>query len=247
MKYETLTAPAKAYGTSRAADEIDAIVRQLSPLVRRIAWQVHGSVSSMIAIEDLMQTGLIALVEAARGFEERGAAFAPYAAIRVRGAMIDQLRREAKIGRSGMANRKRLSNVRRSLENRLNRRASDAEMIAEMEMQPAAYHAMVQSSEALQFDAMDEVYSDSSPWFADDAINPEQQLIEAEMEEQLTAAIAELDTRSAMVLQLYFKEGLNLAEIAETLDVSAPRICQIKRDALAKVRAQLRHMVDIQT
>jgi RNA polymerase sigma factor FliA len=244
MKYEAFTAPAKAYGNARAADEIDAIVRQHSPLVRRIAWQVHGSVSSMIAIEDLMQSGLIALIEAARGFEERGAAFAPYAAIRVRGAMIDQLRREAKIGRSGMANRKRLSAVRRSLENRLNRRASDAEMAAEIEMQPAAYHAMVQSSEALQFDAMDEVYSDSSPWFADDTDTAEQQLIAAEMEEQLAKAISALDPRSAMVLQLYFREELNLAEIAETMDISAPRVCQIKRDALAKVRAQLGHMAE---
>jgi RNA polymerase sigma factor FliA len=244
MKYENITTPNKGYTKRRVTDEIDAIVRQHSGLVRRIAWQVHGGVSSMIAIEDLMQVGLIALVEAARGFEERGAAFAPYAAIRVRGAMIDQLRREAKIGRSGMANRKQLNKVRRTVENRLNRHASDAEMIAEMQIDAPAYHAMVQSSEALQFEAMDEVYSDSSPWFADSSETPEQQLIEAEMEEQLTAAIAELDSRSAMVLQLYFREELNLAEIAETMGVSAPRICQIKRDALAKVRGQLRLKIE---
>jgi RNA polymerase sigma factor FliA len=234
MIHETISANGYA---RRAANEMDAIVRKHSGMVRKIAWQVHSGMSSAVAVEDLMQIGLMALVEAARGFVERGAAFAPYAATRVRGAMIDQLRREAKIGRQGMANRKRLAAARRALENRLCRAASDAEMAAELGLDAERYHALVTSTQALQFDAMDEVYSDSSAWFADLSDTPEEMLIEREVETQLAEAIAKLDKRSAMVLQLYFKEGLNLAEIAETLNVTAPRICQIKRDALDKVRA----------
>jgi RNA polymerase sigma factor FliA len=235
MIHETINMPPRGYVKNAAAD-IDQIVRKHSGMVRKIAWQVHSGMSSAVAIDDLMQIGLMALVEAARGFVETGAAFAPYAATRVRGAMIDQLRREAKIGRQGMANRRRLASTRSTLENRLCRAASDAEMAEALGVEVADYHALVTSCQPLQFDAMDEVYSDSSMWFADLADTPEQILLDHEVEEQLAGAIAILDERSAMVLQLYFKEGLNLAEIAETLCVSAPRSCQIKRDALDRVR-----------
>jgi RNA polymerase sigma factor FliA len=244
MKHEAISIPGQAYARTRAIDNIDQMVRQHSGIVRRIAWQVHSGVSSMVAVEDLIQIGLIALVEAARGFEERGAAFAPYAATRVRGAMIDQLRREARIGRTGMANRKKLAAARRTLENQLCRPASDGEMAAALGIDGAAYHAMLQSSQAVQIDDMDEVYSDSSPWFADAESSPEQAMLDGEMEERLAEAIATLDARSALVLQLYFREELNLAEIAETLEVSAPRVCQIKRDALATVRERLGDIFD---
>jgi RNA polymerase sigma factor FliA len=234
----------KGASNAYAQQDIEAILRRHSGLVRKIAWQVHSGMSSSVAVEDLIQIGLIALVEAARGFEERGAAFAPYAATRVRGAMIDQLRREAHISRQGMANRKRLAATRRTLENRHCRSVSESEMATELGLDAEAYNALLLSSQALQFDAMDEVYSDSSDWFVDLADTPEQALIESEMEERLADAISRLDERSAMVLQLYFREGLNLAEIAETLKVSAPRVCQIKRDALARVRNQLGDLID---
>jgi RNA polymerase sigma factor FliA len=240
MIHAAIKGASKAY----AKHDMDAILRQHSGLVRKIAWQVHSGMSSSVAVEDLIQIGLIALVEAARGFEERGAAFAPYAATRVRGAMIDQLRREAHISRQGMANRKRLAATRRKLENRHCRSASESEMAAELGLDAEAYNALLLSSQALQFDAMDDVYSDSNDWFVDLADTPEQALLEKQMEDRLAGAISELDGRSAMVLQLYFREGLNLAEIAETLKVSAPRVCQIKRDALARVRSQLGDLLD---
>src|ERR1700749_4324029 len=78
------------------------------PLVRKIAWHVHGRVSNAIDIEDLVQIGMVALVEAANGYEDRGHAFSTSAGMRVRGAMIDHRRPHAILGRSGMANRREI-------------------------------------------------------------------------------------------------------------------------------------------
>ena len=90
----------------RGGIEADAIIRQHLPLVRRIAWHVHGSMSSLIEVEDLVQVGLVALVEAAASFEERGVEFGHYLKARLRGAMIDELRRQATTTRGAMRRRR---------------------------------------------------------------------------------------------------------------------------------------------
>jgi RNA polymerase sigma factor FliA len=244
MMNTAIDVAANPYAKQRASSEIDAIVKAHGRLVRRIAWHVHSGMSSMIGVEDLIQIGLIALVEAARGFEDRGAPFAPYAATRIRGSMIDALRRDAHIGRQGIANRKRLSITRRALENKLCRGATDTEMADAMDVDLPTFHALESSSCALQFDALDQVYSDSSAWFIDLGQTPEDALIENQVEQHLTKAIATLEPRAAMVLQLYFKEGLNLSEIAACLNVSAPRVCQIKKEALDQVRLLLSDIID---
>ena len=230
-------------GTSNLS--ADKLVKDHYNLVRRIAWQIQSGMSSAIPVEDLIQIGLIALVEAARCFEERGAPFTPYASTRIRGAMIDQLRKEAHIGRKGVANKRRLVAVRKQLECELGGDASDAEMASAMGMEAEDYFALVNSSESLQFDSLNEVYSDSNLWFIDLSGTPEEDLAQRQVEQLLAEAIANLDKRSALVLQLYFKEGLNLTEIAETLDVSAPRVCQIKKEALDQLRNQLKEIIDL--
>src|SRR5436190_21130642 len=101
----------------------EALVRTHMPLVRRIAWHVHARVASAIDVEDLAQIGMVALVEAANSFEDRGHAFATYATLRIRGAMIDHLRRHASLCRAAMARRRKLASVRERLENRLGRAA----------------------------------------------------------------------------------------------------------------------------
>src|SRR5690606_10324543 len=111
---------AATYGR-RAAQPPEALVRAHMPLVRKIAWHVHGRVASAIEIEDLVQIGMVALVEAANSFEDRGHAFATYATLRIRGAMIDHLRRHALIRRSAMARRRELLAARQALESRLGR------------------------------------------------------------------------------------------------------------------------------
>ena len=104
------------------------LVQAHMPLVRKIAWHVHGRVSNAMDVEDLVQIGMVALVEAANGYEDRGHAFSTYAGMRVRGAMIDHLRRHATQARSGMVKRKELARARVELESRLGRAATEAEL-----------------------------------------------------------------------------------------------------------------------
>lgn len=216
-----------------------ALIDRHSQLVRRIAWHVHSRMSTAIEVEDLIQIGLIALVEAAQNFEERGIAFAPYASTRIRGAMIDGLRRDARMCRAGMANRRYLAGIKSRLEQEYMRSPSDAEMVAATGLEPQAYFNMAASTRALQQDSIDENYSDHDMWFADLADGADTMLEKAELREALVANLGQLGEREALVLQLYFVEELNLDEIGETLGVGAARVCQIKKAALDKMRAMM--------
>ena len=218
----------------------ERLARQYMPLVRKIAWHVHGRVSTAIEVEDLLQIGMVALVEAANGFEDRGLGFAAYAQLRVRGAMIDHLRRQATICRSAMAKRKDLAKVRNRLEQKLGRLPTEAEMSADMGLEPAAYREIADSVEMVQHTSMDEVYSDQSMWFADVEDRADDILERESLKAAIARGIGELPEREALVLQLYFVEELNLEEIGHTLDIGAARVCQIKKAALDRLREKLR-------
>jgi RNA polymerase sigma factor FliA len=235
----TDSAAAMTYRRAPARTSPEALARAHMPLVRKIAWHVHGRVSTAIEIEDLIQIGMIALVEAANAFEDRGHAFATYASMRIRGAMIDHLRRQATICRSAMARRRALADARRRLENRLGREASDVEMAAEMGLEAGAYRALVDETQSLRQESIDEVYSEHSMWFADQEERADQALERESLREALTQGLKTLPEREAMVLQLYFVEEMNLEEIGQTLGIGAARVCQIKKAALDRMRGTL--------
>ena len=214
-------------------------------LVRRIAWHVHARVSTATPIEDLVQIGMIALIESARAFEDRGhAAFATYASVRIRGAMIDNLRKSATLVRSAIRRRREFGIISSRLSGMLGRPPTDTEMATELEMTVEAYRTAHATTHALRYDSLDEVYSDRSEWFADDAPDAFENLASGELRRAVTAAIGHLPEREALVLQLYFVEELNLEEIGQTLNVGAARICQIKKSALDKVRGRLAAWVE---
>ena len=217
----------------------ETLVRGHMSLVRKIAWHVHGRVASAIDVEDLVQIGMIALVEAANGFEDRGHAFATYATLRIRGAMIDHLRRHASICRATMRRRRELAAVRQKLEARLGRAAEEADMAEEMGLDAADYRELVDASQAVHHESIDEIYSDQSMWFADLEDQADEALDRERLKGAIAAAIGGLPERDAMVLQLYFVEEMNLEEIGQTLGVGAARICQIKKAALDKLRGTL--------
>jgi RNA polymerase sigma factor FliA len=216
-----------------------ALIERHSALVRRIAWHVHSRMSSAIEVEDLIQIGLIALVEAAQNFEDRGIAFAPYASTRIRGAMIDGLRRDARMCRAGMANRRYLAGIRARLEQEYMRSPNDAEMVKATGLDPQAYFTMTASTRAVQQDSIDEQYSDHDMWFADMSEGADTALEKAELREMLMANLQRLNEREATILQLYFVEELNLDEIGSTLNIGAARVCQIKKAALDKMRVMM--------
>lgn len=212
------------------------LIEAHSALVRRVAWHVHSRMSTAIEVEDLIQIGFIALVEAAQNFEDRGIAFAPYASTRIRGAMVDALRRDARMGRAGMANRRYLAGIRARLEQEYMRPPTDAEMADAAGLDPQAYYAMAASTQAVGQESIDESYSDHDMWFADLADSADTAMEKAQLREALIANLSKLSEREAMILQLYFVEELNLDEIGETLGVGAARVCQIKKTALDKMR-----------
>lgn len=227
------------YGLAPRGPDPDALVRQHREMVRRIAWHVFAATSSKIELEDLVQIGLVALIEAARNFEERGVGFAAYAATRVRGEMIDHLRREAWVSRAGMRNRRTLAQARSRLEAAFGRGVTDAEMAGGLNLSADDYHNMVASAQTVEQASIDEVYSDDQPWFADLGESVETRIEREQLAAGLSRAISELPEREAMILQLYFVEEMNLNEIGAVLDIGAARVCQIKKAALQKLRARM--------
>ena len=234
MLNEARAAYARPEATSPAR-----LIETHSALVRRVAWHVHSRMSTAIEVEDLIQIGFIALVEAAQNFEDRGIAFAPYASTRVRGAMVDALRRDARMGRAGMANRRYLAGIRARLEQEYMRPPSDAEMADAAGLEPQAYYAMAASTQAVAQDSIDDSYSDHDMWFADLTDSADTALEKAQLRDALVANLGKLSEREALILQLYFVEEMNLDEIGETLGVGAARVCQIKKADLDKMRGMM--------
>lgn len=225
------------YGRRTRVREERAQVEEHLPLVRRLAWHVHGSVSTAVEVEDLVQVGLVALVEAAAAFEDRGlVTFTQYLTTRVRGAMIDELRRHAAMTRGAIKRRRTYTRAVAALTTELSRAPSEAQVAERLGITIDKLRSDYASAAAVQFDSIDEVYADDQPWFADDAPDAFEQLSESQTRDRLIAAIADLPEREQMVIQLYHVEELNLEEIGQVLGVGAARVCQIKSAAHAKLK-----------
>ena len=235
---------AMTYRRRPARPDPEALARSHMALVRKIAWHVHGRVSSAIDIEDLVQIGMVALVEASNGYEDRGHAFSTYASMRIRGAMIDHLRRHATLCRSAMAKRKAMNQAIAKLEGSLGRAPSEAETARAMGIDASDFREMADSAISIRHESIDEVYSDQSMWFADVEERADGTLEREELGRALAGHISELPEREAMVLQLYFVEEMNLDEIGQVLGVGAARICQIKKAALDKLRKSLKEWAE---
>ena len=220
--------------------DAEAMVRRHLPLVRKIAWHVHGSMSSIVEVEDLIQIGMVALIEAVSGFEDRGqVTFEQYLMTRLRGAMIDELRRQATLTRGAMRRRKAYQETISVLATELGHAPSDMQVAEKLGITPEKLRAEYASAEAIRFDSIDEMYSDESPWFMSDEPNAFDQLADGDQREALIAAIGELPEREAQVIQLYYVEELNLEEIGLILGVGAARICQIKKSAHDRLKKAL--------
>lgn len=234
----TRTGPAAA-----AANE--ALIRDHMPLVRRIAWHVHGSVSSSVEVEDLVQTGLVALVEAAGSFEDRGqVTFAQYLSTRIRGAMIDELRRQATITRGAMRRRRELAETESALSVRLGRAPTDAETAAQLGVTVERLRTEYAAAQPVRFEPIDGVYTDDNPWFMSEEPNPFELLESEDLRQALIEAITRLSEREAQVIQLYYVEELNLEEIGLVLGVGAARVCQIKKSAHDRLKKALQTRID---
>ncbi|WP_372731869.1 sigma-70 family RNA polymerase sigma factor [Novosphingobium sp.] len=221
-------------------DEVSDRIRRFLPMVKRLAWHVHGSGRAGIELEDLIQAGLVALTECSQkhsGPTEDG--FAAYAKLRVRGAMVDLVRRSTPLSRSATERRRALREKTAALSTELGHPPSEAELAASMGMTENQLADQRAADEPLRFEHIDDAYSDSNSAFADDRPDSFEMLADQEMRGAVASAIGNLPERLQMIIQLYFVEELNLAEIAEVLTVSIPRVHQLKAQALEKLKDAL--------
>ncbi len=240
LEYRPIAARAPGGGTA-SAPAVDALILAHGPLVRSIAWSVLARVGSRIDLDDLVQIGRVALVEAANVFVARGdAKFTAYAALRVRGAMFDELRHTATVSRGAIRRRRAFDAVRDRLAAKLERRPSDAEMAAQLAMSEAGFQTAEAATHGIAFAPIDDAYSDHDVHFADTATPDAHELLEtAGANRALSAAMATLSERHRLILQRCFVEDKSLADVGLELDLTRARICQLKAEALACLRARL--------
>ena len=237
---------AQAYGSDPAER-----IRRFLPMVRRLAWHLQSagrgqSFGGGIELEDLMQAGLVALTECAQRHAGPGEdGFAAYAKLRVRGAMVDLLRRHVPLSRGAVERRRLLRDTEAELRTSLGRVPVDGELAAALGIGPSELEALRSAAQPLRFEGLDDAYTDDNLAFADASPDSLELLQNQQLRESVVNAIAALPERLQLVVQLYFVEELNLAEIAGVLAVSIPRVHQLKAQALERLRIALADVADI--
>jgi RNA polymerase sigma factor for flagellar operon FliA len=233
---------ASAYATARELSP-ETLVERYAPLVKRIANHLLGRLPDGVELEDLIQTGLIALLDAARQFSpSKGASFETYASIRVRGAMLDEFRNTDWAPRSVYRKQRQLTAAIRAVENRTGEHAAPREIAEELGVTLDEYFQMVAETTTQRMFSLDDAGGDdvaSADETVGPAAEPSTELESEEFAEAMAQAIRFLPEREALVMSLYYDEELNLKEIGEVLGVSESRVCQIHGQALARLRARL--------
>ncbi|ASK87023.1 sigma-70 family RNA polymerase sigma factor [Sphingorhabdus sp. SMR4y] len=226
---------------SYGAMQIDenSLIRENQSLVTKIAWQVKSLAPDQMEIEDLIQVGLVAMVEAAKKYVDQGHSFSTYLYVRVRGAMIDSLRSTCNLRRTSVDWHKKVRRCRAQLLHELGCEPTDSQLARALNMDPADYRKTTDRAIAVHVGSLDEIYCDSSSWFADEGEDQHEKLEKSQLAALLASKLKQLNEREQLVLNCYFVEELQLEEIGAILDVSAVRICQIKKRALEKLQAAM--------
>lgn len=217
--------------------DVEELIASHSELVRKIAWQIHGRARHITEIEDIMQIGYTGLIVAAQNYTPLdGASFASYASIRIRGAIVDYLRKSSNLCRTTIQIKKKYNQAVEKLERQLLRQPNRLEIADELEMSEDQLIEWEAAFQANTPQSIDSVYDQFSIWFTSPDNNPEEEVNESELQELLKEALRHLPEREALVIQLYYVEELNVFEIAEVLEVSTGRVSQIKKSAVGQLR-----------
>ena len=219
------------------------LVESHATLVKRIAYHLMSRLPASVQVDDLIQAGMIGLIEASRKFDpEQGASFQTYAGIRIRGAMLDEIRRTDWTPRSVHRKAREVAEAVRKIENEKGRDARDVEVAEAMGLELEEYHKILQDATGCRIfsfedpgNAGEEGYSSNSR----DLNQPLETLQKEDFKKGLAEAIKGLPERERLVMALYYDEELNLREIGEILGVSESRVCQIHGQALIRLRARM--------
>ncbi len=242
---QSKNAASKVSVYTESANELDPVVLvdRYAPLVKRIGQHLMARFPASVQLDDLIQAGVIGLLEAARNYNSgKGASFETYAGIRIRGSMIDEVRKGDWAPRSVHRNARRIAKAIRSVEGRLGREATDVEVAQELEIDLDSYYTFLKDTAGSRLQSLDEIVEreDSNEEPIDTArATPAQSIQEATLKEAVIAEIGNLPEREKLVLSLYYDDELNLKEIGEVLGVSESRVSQIHSQAMLRLRSRL--------
>lgn len=233
-----------AYSSIKEATHED-LVTQYAPLVKRIAYHLMNRLPPSVQADDLIQSGMIGLLEASKNYDPtQGASFETYAGIRIRGAMLDEIRRSDWTPRSVHRKARMVAEAMRDIENREGRDARDVEVAEALELSLEDYHSILQDASGCRIFSLDELAAVGE--LGVENINgqgamtgPFDGLQQDAFKKALIEAIAGLPERERLVISMYYDDELNLREIGGVLGVSESRVCQIHSQATMRLRARL--------
>ena len=227
---------------------LDKEVIRYAPLVKRIANHMASRLPPNIETEDLIQSGMVGLLEAlCKHDPSRGASFETYASIRIRGAMIDEIRKSDWTPRSLHRKVKQVAEAIQKIEKRTGREATDTEVAETLEISLEEYYRIlhdVNGTAIFSFNSEDGPNGIHEDSFRGNTQRPHNQLYFNEMKKAMIKTLSGLPERERLVIALYYNEELNLLEIGKVLGVSESRVCQIRNQALLRLRARMSGWMD---
>jgi len=233
-----MNSAAKHYETEHVKSR-EALFEENLSLVKIIAHHVSIRLPPGKSVEDLIQVGMIGLLEASRTYEGNlGAEFKSYASIRVRGAILDELRRDSWMPRSVQQKSRQLTKAIKEVENRIGRTATDREIADELGLSPTEYAEMLDTVAGGTVFSLEDQAEVVSPDDDDDL--PLKSMEDESTRKCLAAVIESLPEQEQLVVVLYYNKGLNLREISEVLDVSESRVCQVHTQAVNRMKTRMR-------
>jgi RNA polymerase sigma factor for flagellar operon FliA len=223
-------------------------VRQYTPLVRRIAHQMIARLPANVEYDDMVQAGMMGLMDAICRYEEsQGTQFEVYASQRVRGAMLDELRANDWLPRSARRSQRGIEAAIHRLEGKLQRAPHEAEIAGELGLTLDAYRAMLNEARGSQLVHLDDLgsFDDDDDYlerhFIAAGSEPSEQLRDKRFRHALVAAIEELPEREKLLMSLYYEQDLNLREIGSIMGITESRVCQLHAQAVARLRSKLKN------
>ena len=219
---------------------INYLIESNLDLVKKIAWQIFGRVSNIVEVDDLVQQGMEGLIQAAQKYSPKDEIkFSQYAYLRIRGSIIDFLRKNSNFFRTTIQKKKEFDFKFLELQKKINREPTKTEIIDFLQITENEYSYWLTAFEANKTQSLDSIYDEFSILYASNDNNPEQTLDEKQLKAALKNAVKTLNHRESLITQLYYVEELNVYEIAEIMEISTGRVSQIKKMIVKKLRESL--------
>ena len=218
----------------------DQLINSNLEVVKRVAYYYAARVKGVIEVEDLLQLGMIGLIEAAQKYTSKeGIPFAAYARLRVKGAIVDYLRKSSNLCRGTIKRKQDYERAKQKIEKQLNRRPTSKEISTELHVDELTLASWEKDFAAAQSQSIEEAMEQYGDFLFSIEQGVEDKIYNDQLEKLLLQKLDMLNAQQLMVLQLYYVEELNVYEIAEILTITTGRVSQIKSAAIQKLRNEI--------